>query len=69
MPLVAPWDLGINIDLSYSRAMDSDMVLGSSLGLVVIMVPGGGKGHQISRSPVAVWIRDPNMNPRGSLAH
>lgn len=48
--------------------MDSDMVLESSLCLVV-MVPGVSKGHQISQSPVAVCIRGPNMDPRGGLAH
>lgn len=42
-PLVAPWDMDINIDLSCSRT--TDMVLDSSLGLIVTMVPGGGKGH------------------------
>lgn len=65
---MAQWDLDINIDFSYSRTMDSDMVLESSLCLVV-MVPGVSKGHQISQSPVAVCIRGPNMDPRGGLAH
>lgn len=44
-----PWwyrgDMGTNIDLSCSRNSDADMVLGSSLGLAVTMIPGDGKDH------------------------
>lgn len=38
-------DIGTNIDFSCGRTWDADMILGSSLGLAVTMVPGDGKGH------------------------
>lgn len=36
---MAPWHMGLNIDLGCGRTMDLDTVFGSTT-----VVPGGGKG-------------------------
>lgn len=43
--MVATWVKDINTDPGCNRIVDSDMVSGSSPGLVVIMAPGSGEGH------------------------
>lgn len=42
---MATWVKDINTDPGCNRIVDSDMVSGSSPGLVVIMAPGSGEGH------------------------
>ena len=44
-PFMAPFDMGVNIDLSCGRTPNPDMVLDSSLDLVVFIVPSDSKGH------------------------
>lgn len=60
--------MGINIDLGCGRTTDPDMVLSSSLGLVITMALGGSKGPQICTAAEAAWLMDPKM-PGGSPAH
>ena len=69
---MAPWDIGVSIELDYGRPtdpdmgriMDPDMVLGSSLGLVVTMVPGGNKGHPDRYGPSGIKDCEPKRGPR-----
>ncbi|KAL6086722.1 hypothetical protein STEG23_026214 [Scotinomys teguina] len=44
-PLVATWTIKINIDLCCGRTMNPDMVLSSSLCLIVTMASGEGPHH------------------------
>lgn len=47
--------MNFNTDLNYGRIMDLDMVLSSSLGLVMSTDPGGGKGHPDWHGPSGPW--------------
>lgn len=50
-PLVATWTTDFSTDLGCRRTTDPDIVLGVSLGLDVIMAPGGGKDHPGRQGP------------------
>lgn len=58
-PLVAPSDIGINIDFGCGRTVDPYMVPVSSLDQVV------AKAAQIDIAPGAVWVHGPKHEPMG----
>ncbi|KAL6036930.1 hypothetical protein STEG23_015242, partial [Scotinomys teguina] len=48
----------------HDRTMDLDMVLGSSLGLVVTSAPGGGEGHPDQHCPSGSIAPGPKHGPK-----
>ena len=53
--------MNINTDSSFSRPIDPDMALGSSLGLDIIMDPVAAQVTQICMVSVVTWPLDNNM--------